>query len=220
MSLSVPTRNARLTCVTRRSYLFMNHTQLLASSVTARCRRFIQFLISNLRVKDFIQPINKYERTMRKAEKRHAVLTCGYTNEFDTAGTLWARALQGLRASRLRLACSVALVIGISLCLPMGSASSGSIDAINPKIYIRLSMDHKQANCLLTLYGKESAFNPYAIGNLKGKYHVYGIPQIKNPIIYSKSPIEQVRYGIKYIHHRYNGDTCMALHHWKVWGWH
>ena len=157
---------------------------------------------------------------MRKAEKRHAVLTCGYTNEFDTAGTLWARALQGLRASRLRLACSVALVIGISLCLPMGSASSGSIDAINPKTYIRLSMDHKQASCLLTLYGKESAFNPYAIGNLKGKYHVYGIPQIKNPIIYSKSPIEQVRYGIKYIHHRYNGDTCMALHHWKVWGWH
>ena len=188
----------------------MNHTQLLASSVTARCRRFTQFLISNSRVKDSIQ------QTLDKTRG----LTCGFTNVFDTAGTLWARALQGLRASRLRLACSVALVIGISLCLPMGSASSGSIDAINPKTYIRLSMDHKQANCLLTLYGKESAFNPYAIGNLKGKYHVYGIPQIKNPIIYSKSPIEQVRYGIKYINHRYNGDTCMALHHWKVWGWH
>ena len=198
----------------------MNHTQLLASSVTARCKRFTQFLIFNLRVKDSIQPINKYERTMRKAEKRHAVLTCGYTNEFDTAGTLWARALQGLRASRLRLACSVALVIGISLCLPMGSASSGSIDAINPKTYIRLSMDHKEALCLIKLYGKESAFNPYAIGNLDGKYHTYGIPQIKNPIIYDKSPIEQVRYGIKYIDHRYGGSTCSALLHFNRLGWH
>jgi len=188
----------------------MNHTQLLASSAIARCRRFTQFLISNLRVQDSIQQIIKATRG----------LTSTYTNEFDSHGTLRARAHQGLRASRLRIARSVALAIGISLCLPMSHASSGSIDAINPKTYIRLSMDHKQANCLLTLYGKESAFNQYAIGNLKGKYHVYGIPQLKNPIIYEKSAIEQVRYGIKYIHHRYNGDTCMALHHWKVWGWH
>jgi hypothetical protein len=102
----------------------------------------------------------------------------------------------------------------------MGSASSGSIDAINPKTYIRLSMDHKEAACLITLYGKESAFNPYAIGNLDGKFHVYGIPQLKNPIVYDKSPIEQVQYGMKYIRHRYSGSTCRALHHWEVWGWH
>ena len=188
----------------------MNHMTSIARSAGQQCARFTALF----------QHISRELASILRILNKTRLLTCGFTNVFDTAGTLWARALQGLRASRLRLACSVALVIGISLCLPMGSASSGSIDAINPKTYIRLSMDHKQANCLLTLYGKESAFNPYAIGNLKGKYHVYGIPQIKNPIIYSKSPIEQVRYGIKYIHHRYNGDTCMALHHWKVWGWH
>lgn len=188
----------------------MNHMTSIARFAVVLCARFTAQFQHILRAQDSTQQILNKTRC----------LTSTFSFVFDSAGTLWARALQGLRASRLRLACSVALVIGISLCLPMGSASSGSIDAINPKTYIRLSMDHKQASCLLTLYGKESAFNPRAIGNLKGTYHVYGIPQLKNPLIYEKSPIEQVRYGIKYIHHRYNGDTCMALHHWKIWGWH
>ena len=138
----------------------------------------------------------------------------------DTSGTLRARAHQGLRASRLRLTRSVALVIGISLSIPMAVADGGSIDAIDPKTYIRVSMSHREALCLITLYGKESAFKADAIGNLKGKHHTYGIPQIKNPIIYDKSPIEQVQYGVKYINHRYNGDTCKALLHFNRVGWH
>lgn len=188
----------------------MNHTTSIARSAGQQCARFTALF----------QHISRELVSILRILNKTRLLTCGFTNVFDTAGTLWARALQGLRASRLRLACSVALVIGISLCLPMGSASSGSIDAINPKTYIRLSMDHKEALCLIKLYGKESAFNPYAIGNLDGKYHVYGIPQLKNPIIYDKSPIEQVRYGIKYIDHRYGGSTCSALLHFNRLGWH
>lgn len=188
----------------------MNHTQLFASSVTARCRRFTQFLISNLRVKDSIQ------QTLDKTRG----LTCGYTNEFDTHGTLQARAPQGLTPSRLRVARRVAAVIGIALFVPMSNANSGSIDAIQPKDYIRLVLDDKEALCLIKLYGKESAFNPYAIGNLKGRYHTYGIPQLKNALIADKSPIQQIDYGIKYIDHRYDGDACKALHHWKIRGWH
>jgi hypothetical protein len=107
-----------------------------------------------------------------------------------------------------------------ALCLP-SEASSGDLNAIKPKTYIKLALPSYQAKCLITLYGKESAFNPYAIGNLDGKYHTYGIPQIKNAIIADKTPIQQVQYGIKYINHRYgNGGACKALHHWKVWGWH
>jgi hypothetical protein len=102
----------------------------------------------------------------------------------------------------------------------MSNASSGSIDAIEPKTYIRLSMDKKEAICLIKLYGKESAFNHLAIGNLKGTYHTYGIPQLKNPIIYDKSPIEQIQYGIKYIDHRYDGNACNAWRHWLRKGWH
>ena len=139
----------------------------------------------------------------------------------DRAGTLTARAPRRAQSEPLaRIARSVAYVIGISLCLPMANASSGSIDAIQPKDYIRMTLDKREAVCLIRLYGKESAFNPYAIGNLNGKYHTYGIPQIKNAIIYDKSPIQQIHYGLKYIDHRYDGDTCKAWSHWLRKGWH
>jgi hypothetical protein len=141
-------------------------------------------------------------------------------NILDKVGTLQARAHQGLTPSRLRVARGVAAAIGIALFMPMAHASSGSIDAIQPKHYIRLLLPNSQAKCLITLYGKESAFDPYAIGNLKGKYHTYGIPQLKNALIADLSANKQIDYGIKYINHRYNGDACSALHHWKIRGWH
>ena len=200
----------------------MNHMTSIAHFVGRICERFTVRLQYTLRGLASTQQTSSYAQALDKAEQklqsrlRHAQVI----HMLDRRGTLWARALQGLRASLKGVACSVALVIGISLCLPMSHASSGSIDAINPKTYIRLSMDHKEAACLITLYGKESAFNPLAIGNLDGKYHVYGIPQLKNPIIYDKSPIEQVRYGIKYIDHRYGGSTCSALLHFNRLGWH
>ena len=135
-------------------------------------------------------------------------------------GTLWARALRGSKRAAKRIARLVAIVIGISLCLPMSHASSGSIEAIKPKDYIRLTLDKREAICLIKLYGKESAFDPYAIGNLDGKYHTYGIPQLKNALIADKSAIEQIHYGLKYIDHRYDGDTCRAWSHWLRKGWH
>ena len=147
-------------------------------------------------------------------------INAGVIHMLDKAGTLWARAHQGLRASRRRVACSVAIVIGISLCVPMSHASSGSIDAIKPKHYIKLLLPDSQAKCLITLYGKESAFDPAAVGNLKGKYHTYGIPQLKNALIAGLTANRQIDYGIKYINHRYNGDACSALSHWQRVGWH
>ena len=143
-----------------------------------------------------------------------------YSNVLGGSGTLTARALKGLRASRLRVARSVATVIGISLSIPMSVADNGSIDAIQPKSYIRLNYELPQAICLIKLYGKESAFNPRAIGNLDGSKQVYGIPQLKNPIIKDLSAIEQLNYGFKYIDHRYDGLPCKAWEHWLEKGWH
>ena len=188
----------------------MNHMTSIARSAGQQCARYtVQS-----------QPISKVLDSIQQILNKTRGLTCGYTNEFDTHGTLRARALQGLRASLKGVACSVALAIGISLCLPMSHASSGSIDAIKPKAFIRMSLDQREASCLIKLYGKESAFNPYAIGNLSGKYHTYGIPQIKNALIYDKTPIQQIQYGLKYINHRYHGDTCVAWTHWLKVGWH
>jgi hypothetical protein len=101
-------------------------------------------------------------------------------------------------------------------------AESGSIDPIHPKRYIRLNYELPQAICLIKLYGKESAFRIDAIGNLDSpsKNYVYGIPQLKNPIIKDLSAIEQINYGMKYIDHRYDGLPCKAWEHWLEKGWH
>jgi hypothetical protein len=147
-------------------------------------------------------------------------LSGSYVNEFDTTGTLSARAPQGLRASLKGVACLVAFVIGISLSIGASPADSAPHKTIDPKTYIRFNYNDNQALCLIKLYGKESAFNRKAIGNLDGTKRVYGIPQLKNPIIQHLSAIEQIDYGMKYITHRYDGLPCKAWKHWIDKGWH
>jgi hypothetical protein len=213
MNLSVPTKSARLTCATRRSYQSMNHILLLAVSAIVQCKRFTQYLTSSLKV---------VASTLLTSNLRNTALTCTYADSLDRPGTLQARALKGLTPGRLRLARGVAFVIGISLSIPMASADSGSIDAITPKRYIQLTLPKKEAVCLSRLIGKESAWNHKAIGNLGSptKSYVYGLLQLKNPIVKDKSPIEQIHYGLKYINHRYQGNACNAWKHWKDKGWH
>lgn len=137
----------------------------------------------------------------------------------DTRGTLIARALKAHREPLRRLARGVAFVIGIALCFIGEPALSGSIDAIEPKDYIRLHYSPKEALCLIKLYGRESAFNSKAIGNEDGIKKAYGIPQLKNPIIKDLSPNKQIDYGMKYIKHRYMGSPCMAYAHSNRFGW-
>ena len=201
----------------------MSHIKSFVSFAIVQCRRFTQSLVSRLKVKGSTQPIlNKYERAMRKAEKRHAALTCGYVNGFDSPGTLRREPLRGSQRAASRIARGVVLVIGITLCLPMSHASTGSINAINPKDYVRSIMPKHEAICLSRLIGKESAWNHQAIGNLSSpsKNYVYGLLQLKNPIVKDKSPIEQIHYGLRYINHRYQGSTCKAWEHWQRKGWH
>ena len=200
----------------------MNHMMLIARSADRLCARFTALFPSTSQAQDSIPQTNSYAQAVDKAEQklqtrlRHAEVI----HMLDTAGTLWARALRGSGRAAKRIARLVAIVIGISLFLPMSHASSGSIEAIKPKDFIRMTLPKAEAICLIRLYGKESAFNPYAIGNLSGKYHTYGIPQLKNALIYDKTAIEQIHYGLKYIDHRYDGDTCKAWSHWLRKGWH
>ena len=145
-----------------------------------------------------------------------------FTDLLDTSGTLRARAPKGLRASLKGVACLVAFVIGISLSIGATPADSAPIKTIDPKTYIRFNYEHKQAMCLIKLYGKESAFNPKAIGNLDSptKSYVYGIPQLKNAIIKDMDAIGQLNYGFKYLKHRYSNQPCQAWKHWLDKGWH
>jgi hypothetical protein len=118
-----------------------------------------------------------------------------------------------------RIARWVAIALVGAMSIGASPIEDALIDA-NPKAYIRSIYSKDKALCLIKLYGKESAFNRYAIGNRLGKKQAYGIPQLKNPAVAHVSSIEQVNMGIDYIEHRYHGDTCMAYAHYLRKGWH
>jgi len=122
------------------------------------------------------------------------------------------------RAPLKRLARGVAIALVGALSIGASPLNEGQIDA-NPKTYIRTLLPKEQALCLIKLYGKESAFNRLAIGNINGSMQTYGIPQIKNPRLAAMSSIEQVNEGIAYIEHRYD-SPCQAWKHWQQKGWH
>ena len=203
----------------------MNYMIQNASSATARCKRFIAFQVSSLReavstlqINSYTQPVDNLVRNL-KVRSRHAE----HLWKLDCHDMLFRKSPSGAHRERFkRVARGVAIALVGALCLPMSEASSGSIDAIHPKDYVRLALDKREAKCLSRLIGKESAWNPQAIGNLNSptKQYVYGLLQLKNPIVKDKSPIEQIHFGLKYIDHRYQGDTCKAWKHWKDKGWH
>ena len=152
----------------------MISTAHFVGSPCERCTAVFQQFISRVQgsiqqTSSYTQPVDNSVQNI-KLRSRHSQVI----HMLDTSGTLTARAPRRAQSEPLaRIARSVAYVIGISLCLPMSQASSGSIDAIQPKDYIRMTLDKREAVCLIRLYGKESAFNPYAIGNLNCKYHTY-----------------------------------------------
>ena len=162
--------------------------------------------------------------------KRLAALTSTFTNVLDSYAKL-NRLFRSLSANLLRqikrAACGRARLValfsitGLAILFP-SEAGSVNNHTFSSKDYIRSLFNYEQSRCLIKLYGKESAFNPRAIGNLKGTHQVYGIPQLKNPMIKDMSAYNQIDYGIKYINHRsqYKGDTCKAWKHWQQKGWH
>ena len=225
MNSNVPTKSARLTCATRRSYRSMNHTASNASSAIPIWPKSTQSPISSLREAVSTQPIIRATRSLQGLRNIGSDLRF-YTKLYKIQLTLWVHSrlepIKGSHRAASRIARGVAAVIGISLSIPMSVADSGSIDAIQPKDYVRLALPKKEAICLSRLIGKESAWNHKAVGNLSSptKDYVYGLLQLKNPIVKDKSPIEQIHYGLKYIDHRYQGNACNAWEHWKAKGWH
>jgi len=138
----------------------------------------------------------------------------------DTHGTLTAQSLsKAHRKPYQGVACGVLVAIGIALLLlPV----AGSSEPVQQKTYIDyktyslylLDFNYKEYNCLLKLYGKESAWNPDAVN---GSHH--GIPQGRSEWLATQDGWSQVRWGLSYIGNRY-GEPCIALDHWSKYGWH
>ena len=131
-----------------------------------------------------------------------------------------------------RLVRSIAIVLGSALCFLFVSAASATnapTKYITSKQYAQGQLTPQLYKCLSILYGKESAWNYKAVGNLNGTHKVYGIPQGKSEWLRTASPIQQIDWGLRYIGHRYSfvrtiegmqPNTCKALQHWKKHGWH
>ena len=83
-----------------------------------------------------------------------------------------------------------------------------------PKQYAKANLPLHEYKCALELYTRESNWRPEA----KNGSH-YGIPQGRSEWLRTADPIQQVKWGIKYNKHRYNG-MCNALDHFKKWNWH
>ena len=143
----------------------------------------------------------------------------------DTIGTLTQQSLSKAHREPLRgVARGVLVAIGISVLLV---PNAGSSDMTVNKTYVSykeyalhlLNYNLTEYKCLTRLYGKESAWNPKAIGNLEGTQRVYGIPQGKSEWLKDQDGYTQVQWGLDYISHRY-GEPCVALQHWRDKGWH
>ena len=150
--------------------------------------------------------------------KRHAALTSTFSNNLDTDGTLSQQSLSKAHREPLRgVARGVLVAIGISLFLVPSAGGSKPVQYVTYKQFAlhQLGYDYEQYKCLSKLYGKESAWNPKA----RNGSH-YGIPQGRSIYLSKVDGYKQVQWGLDYIAHRYDADTCKAYEHWKAKGWH
>jgi hypothetical protein len=149
---------------------------------------------------------------------RHADVTSHYINKLDWLGTLTGLEQPNCsERTRKALVRSVAIVLGISLFLPMASAVPATIDPKqSAKAFAKSQISSgKEWGCLARLYGKESAWNHKA----RNGSH-YGIPQGRSKYLKTATPQEQVTWGLNYINHRYSGKPCNAWKHWQEKNWH
>lgn len=141
-------------------------------------------------------------------------------HNLDTHGTLTAQSLSKAHRKPFRgVACGVLVAIGIALCSMPDAGSSNQmlqkeyVDYKTYSLYL-LDFNYEEYNCLLKLYTHESNWRPEA----KNGSH-YGIPQGRSEYLARVDGYKQVVWGLDYIGHRY-GEPCIALDHWRKYGWH
>ena len=137
-----------------------------------------------------------------------------------------ARSPQGFRASLKGVACSVAVVIGISLSIAEASSSEASIDATKSmKSLANYQLTDKQYKCHNEIIHRESRWQIDAVGNKSGTKQAYGYYQIKSKHIKGKPYDYQFWMYWYYVAKRYGvtqydePNYCNALHHLKTRGW-
>ena len=201
----------------------MNHMTLIAHFAARLCARFTVLFPSTLPAQDSTQQISSYAQPGDKsAQKLLTRLRHAHDiHMLDSSGTLRARAHQGLTARRLRIARWVAVVIGISLSIPMADADNGSINAIHTiKQLADIQLTEVQERCHNDIVYRESRFNRYAVN---GSHH--GYYQGRTTYVKGKPDDVQFYWYWTQVSSRYGvteydePNYCKALHHLRVKGW-
>ena len=137
-----------------------------------------------------------------------------------------ARALEGLRANRLRLVRSVAIVIGILLSIACADRlEAQNLPTKSLKSLASYQLTDAQYKCHNEIIHRESRWKIDAVGNKSGTSKVYGYYQIKSEHIKGKPYDVQFWVYWYYVSKRYGitqydePNYCKALHHLKTRGW-
>ena len=195
----------------------MNLTMLNAVSAMSRCVKSIAVSVSNSKVPGFIRLIpNKTRRSEQDL----------YQMSLTPSVHFSARSPQGFRASLKGVACSVAVVIGLSLSIAGADRVEASIDATKSlKSLADYQLTNKQYQCHNQIVFRESTWKIDAIGNKSGTKQTHGYYQIKSDHIKGKPYDYQFWMYWYYVAKRYGvtqydePNYCKALHHLKTKGW-
>ncbi len=156
---------------------------------------------------------------MSTFQMRHAALTCGFVKSLDTSGML--RTLARLRGSALRgralgrAIVILAVLMTVSFAATEKAYSQKPPSIMNIKLHAYNKLNWEQFECYNWLIFHESRWNYKA----KNGSH-YGLGQMRSKWYGTLNPFKQIDAHLKYINHRYYGDTCKALSHWERKGWH
>jgi hypothetical protein len=178
----------------------MNSIYTNALYVMVKCVKFIVRLMYILKGMDSTRRIQNRNRRS-DLQLYQLLLTRPVHSE--------ARASKRSTRTASRIVRVVALVIGISLFLPVEQVSNAQVmPNIEPKQYAKWQLSTKEYRCLNKLWSKESKWNHKA-NNPHST--AYGIPQLLK--MTEKDPLKQVDLGLKYIRHRHS-TPC------KAWSFH
>ena len=190
----------------------MNLTMLNAVSVMNRCAKSIVRLVSSSKVLASIPPTSK---STRRSEQDL------YQMYLTEAVHFSARSPQGFRASLKGVACSVAVVIGLSLSIAGASSSEASIDATKSvKTLAAKQLTDQQYHCHNQIVYRESRWK---IDAVNGSHH--GLYQGRSKSLKNSPADYQFWWYWYYVANRYGitqydePNYCAALHHLKTKGW-
>jgi len=190
----------------------MQIKSLSARYATSQCVKSIAVSVSNLKALGFTRRIsNPTRRSEQDLYQRYLTEAVHFS----------ARSPQGFRASLKGVACSVAVVIGISLSIAGTDRSEASIDATKAlKSLADKQLTFKQYSCHNQIVFKESSWN---IDAINGSH--YGYYQMRNKHIKGKPYDYQFYMYWHYVSKRYGitkydePEYCKALNHLVRKGW-